>query len=65
MPMNTIRQLRQQQPKLVFEYLLLHDDTKDSPANTIDLVRPNPELCDFYEVNIPWMPSTGGVKLVK
>ncbi len=51
--MNTSRQLQQPQPKLVFEYLLLHNGTKELPVNTINLFRLTPELCDFYEVNIP------------
>lgn len=51
MPMNTSRQLTQPQSPLVLEYLLLHNDRKDSPA-AIDLVRKIPELYDFYEVDI-------------
>ncbi|MCC5639677.1 hypothetical protein LC593_28400 [Nostoc sp. CHAB 5844] len=49
--MNTSRQLKQPQSQLVLEYLLLHNDRKDSPA-AIKLVRKNPGLFDFYEVDI-------------
>ncbi|MBD2476804.1 MULTISPECIES: hypothetical protein [Nostocales] len=51
MPMTTSRQLKQPQSPLVLEYLLLHNDRKDSPA-AIKLVRTNPGLCDFSEVDI-------------
>ncbi|MBD2440337.1 hypothetical protein [Nostoc sp. FACHB-110] len=49
--MNTSRQITQPQSPLVLEYLLLHNDSQNSPA-AIDLVRKIPELYDFYEVNI-------------
>ncbi|MBH8564908.1 hypothetical protein I8748_22445 [Nostoc sp. CENA67] len=49
--MNTSRQISQPQSPLVLEYSLLHNGKQDSPAN-INLVRRNPDLCDFYEVDI-------------
>ncbi|AFY36279.1 hypothetical protein [Calothrix sp. PCC 7507] len=49
--MTISRQLKQPQSTLVLEYLLLHNGAKDSPAS-INLVRTNPELYDFYEVNV-------------
>ncbi len=51
MPMTTSSQLKQPQVTPVLEYHLLQHGWKNSPA-TLNLVRTNPELCDFYEVNI-------------
>ncbi len=49
--MTTSRQLKQPQLPFVVEYLLLHNGKQGSPES-LNLVRVNPELCDFYEVNI-------------
>ncbi|MBD2203793.1 MULTISPECIES: hypothetical protein [unclassified Calothrix] len=46
--MTTSRQLKQPQPMVILEYLLLHNGRHNSPAR-INLVRTNPELYDFYE----------------
>jgi hypothetical protein len=59
MPMNTSRQITQPQTELVFEYLLLHNDTKGMPVAANPL-RSSAELYDFYE-----MTSTNKVKLVQ
>ncbi len=48
MPMNTSRQIKQPQSSLVFEYLLLHNEIKDSIA-TIDLLGINSKICNLYQ----------------
>ncbi|HIK05266.1 MAG TPA: hypothetical protein IGS40_11225 [Trichormus sp. M33_DOE_039] len=48
MPMITSRQITQPQSPLVFEYLLLHNGSKDLPANS-QQVRTSTEFSDFYE----------------
>ncbi|MEI2582221.1 hypothetical protein [Scytonema sp. PRP1] len=49
--MTTSSQLKQPQVTTVLEYPLLQYGWKNSPA-TLNLVRTNPELCGFYQVNI-------------
>lgn len=51
MPKTISRQLIQPRPTVDSKYSLLHSVRKDSPA-MIYLVRENPELYDFYEVDI-------------
>jgi hypothetical protein len=51
MSKNTSRQLTQPQPALFLEYNLLRYTSKDSPV-MVNLVRKNPDLYDFYEVDI-------------
>lgn len=51
MSKNTSRQLTQPQLTLVLEYNLLRYTSKDSPV-MVNLVRKNPDLYDFYEVDI-------------
>ncbi|MBF2064116.1 MAG: hypothetical protein IGS39_06790 [Calothrix sp. C42_A2020_038] len=51
MPKTTSRQLTQPKFALVLEYNLVHNKSKDSPV-MVNLVRENPELYDFYEVDI-------------
>jgi hypothetical protein len=51
MAMTTSSQLKQPQVTPVLEYYLLQHGWKNSPA-ILNLVRTNPELCDFYKVNI-------------
>ncbi|MBD2420112.1 hypothetical protein H6G54_20880 [Anabaena cylindrica FACHB-243] len=48
--MTTSRQLKQPQSSIVLQYYLLHDGSKESPPH-IHLVRTNPEMFDFYEVD--------------
>ncbi len=50
MPKTTSRQLTQPQLTLVLEYNLLRHTRKDSPV-MVNLVRENPDLYDFYEVD--------------
>ncbi|MBC6430625.1 hypothetical protein FM036_07190 [Nostoc sp. HG1] len=51
MPMIKSRQVKQPQSTIGFEYSLLHNSNKDSPAN-MSLVRTGSELFDFDEVDI-------------
>ena len=51
MSKNTSRQLTQPQPTLVLGYNLLRHVSQDSPV-MVNLVRENPDLDDFYEVDI-------------
>ncbi len=51
MSKTTSRQLTQPQLSLVLEYNLLRYTSKDSPV-MVNLVRKNPDLYDFYEVDI-------------
>lgn len=51
MSKTTSRQLTQPQLALVLEYNLLRYASKDSPV-MVNLVRKNPDLYDFYEVDI-------------
>ncbi len=48
MPMNTSRQTKQPQSLLVFECLLLHNESKDSPE-TINRVRISSKICNLYQ----------------
>jgi hypothetical protein len=52
MPMNTSRQLKQLQPRLVLEYFLLHNGSGELPVH-INMVRTKPDLYDFSEKDIP------------
>jgi hypothetical protein len=51
MPKTTSRQLTQPQIALFLEYNLLRNKSEDSPV-MVNLVRKNPDLYDFYEVDI-------------
>ncbi|BAZ12875.1 hypothetical protein NIES4071_47090 [Calothrix sp. NIES-4071] len=50
MPKTTSRQLTQPRLTLVLEYNLLRYTREDSPV-MVNLVRENPDLYDFYEVD--------------
>lgn len=51
MPMIISRQVKQLQSTIGFEYSLLQNSNKDSPAN-MNLVRTGSELFDFDEADI-------------
>jgi hypothetical protein len=51
MPMTTSRQLKQPQLTLILQYNLLQDGNKETPPS-IHQVRKNPEMFNFYEVEM-------------